>query len=54
MTYTRPQISAFYRDVTAGKYRGKEAESEQIERDIFAATNEGRIVWPKWAAYNLY
>jgi len=43
-TYTRPQISAFYRDVTAGKYRGREAESEQIERDIFAATNEGRIV----------
>jgi hypothetical protein len=27
-----------------GKYRGKEAERDRIERDIFAAQREGRIV----------
>lgn len=40
---TRAQVAAFYADVAAGKYRGREAEKEANELAIFAATNEGRL-----------
>jgi hypothetical protein len=42
-TFTRPDIAKFYVDVRAGKYRGKEAEKDAFERQIFAAQAEGRI-----------
>lgn len=43
-TYTPLDIKAFFADVTAGKYRGREAERNTLEHDIFAAQREGRIV----------
>jgi hypothetical protein len=43
-TYTPEDIRAFFTDVQRGKYRGKEAERDRIERDIFAAQRENRIV----------
>jgi len=43
-TYTTDDIRAFFADVQKGKYRGKETERARIERDIFAAQREGRIV----------
>jgi hypothetical protein len=39
----RAQISQFYLDVSAGKYRGKEAEKDRLEAMIFAAERDGRI-----------
>jgi hypothetical protein len=41
--FTRPQIAKFYQDSAAGKYRGKEAERDRIEKQIFDAEREGRI-----------
>lgn len=41
--FTRADITQFYRDKTAGKYAGREAEANQIERALFEAGNEGRI-----------
>lgn len=41
--WSRPQITAFYRDRTSGKFRGREEESERLEQDIIAAAREGRI-----------
>lgn len=41
--FTRSQIAEFYAAVTAGKYRGREADEQRIERQIFDATREGRI-----------
>jgi hypothetical protein len=43
-TYSSEDIKKFFSDVQRGKYRGKEAERDRIERDIFAAQREGRIV----------
>jgi len=43
-TYTPEDIRKFFTDVQKGKYRGKEAERDRLERDIFAAQREGRIV----------
>lgn len=43
-TYTQADIKQFFADVQKGKYKGKEAERDRIERDIFAAQREGRIV----------
>lgn len=40
---TRAQISQFYNDISAGKYRGKEAEKDRLERMIFDAEKDGRI-----------
>lgn len=40
---TRVQISQFYNDVSAGKYRGKEAEKDRLEKMIFDAEKDGRI-----------
>lgn len=42
--YSRGDIAKFFDDVRAGKYRGKEKERDRIERDIFAAQREGRII----------
>lgn len=43
-TYTPADIEKFYDDVRSGKYRGRETERSRIERDIFAAQRENRIV----------
>lgn len=43
-TYTSDDIKKFFSDVQKGKYKGREAERNRIERDIFAAQREGRIV----------
>lgn len=43
-TYTPQDITKFFDDVRKGLYRGKEAERDRIERDIFAAQRENRIV----------
>lgn len=40
---TRAQVTQFYADVAAGKYRGREEEKQANELAIFAATNEGRL-----------
>ena len=40
---TRAQIATFYADKAAGKYRGKEAEADRLERMIFEAQRDGRI-----------
>lgn len=42
-TYTRADIATFYTDKRRGKYRGREADAQRIEQDIFAAQTEGRI-----------
>lgn len=43
-TYTGEDIKKFFADVQKGKYKGRETERDRIERDIFAAQREGRIV----------
>lgn len=40
---TRAQIAAFYTDVNAGKYRGRDAEKAKAEAMIFEAQRDGRI-----------
>ena len=42
--FSATDISQFYRDKTAGRYAGREAEAAAIEAALFAAGNEGRIV----------
>ena len=42
-TYTPAEIKQFYKDKTFGVYKGKEAEMNAIENDIFTAQREGRI-----------
>ncbi len=41
--YSPDDIKAFFDNVRKGKYRGREAERDRIERDIFAAQRDGRI-----------
>lgn len=41
--FTRAQIAAFYADCATGKYRGKDAEKDRMEKSIFDAQQEGRI-----------
>jgi hypothetical protein len=41
--YTQAQIAQFATDKRKGLYRGREAEAEAYERDIFQAQHEGRI-----------
>lgn len=41
--FTGAQIAKFYAEVAAGKYRGKEAEKDRIEGQIFEATRDGRV-----------
>jgi hypothetical protein len=40
---TRAQISQFYADSASGRYRGRDAEKNQLEAMIFEAEREGRI-----------
>jgi len=40
----RSEIKQFYTDRTQGKYAGREQEAAAIERQIFDAGNEGRII----------
>ena len=42
-TYTQNDIKEFYADIRKGKYKGRDDERGRIERDIFAAQQEGRI-----------
>ena len=42
-TYSRQEISAFYRQVQQGRYKGREAEALQFEKDVALASAEGRI-----------
>ena len=42
--YSPNDIKSFFEDVRKGNYRNKEEERDRIERDIFAAQREGRIV----------
>lgn len=41
--FTGAQIAKFYAEVAAGKYRGKEAEKDRLEAQIFEATRDGRV-----------
>lgn len=41
--YTNAQIARFYADRRTGKWKGREADADLIERDIFQAQHEGRI-----------
>lgn len=43
-TITHAQIAAFYLDVQKGKYRGNEAEKDRLEREIFKAQAENRVI----------
>lgn len=43
-TYTQDDIKDFYTDIRKGKFKGRDQERGRIERDIFAAQQEGRIV----------
>jgi hypothetical protein len=43
-TYSPSDIKGFFSDVQKGKFKGRESERDRIERDIFAAQREGRIV----------
>jgi BMFP domain-containing protein YqiC len=42
--YSPADIKKFFEDVRRGVYTGRETERDKIERDIFAAQSEGRIV----------
>ena len=42
--YSPAEIAKFFDDVRRGAYRGRETERDRIERDIFAAQRENRIV----------
>jgi hypothetical protein len=41
--FTRAQIAAFYTNIAAGKYEGREKEKDKLEAQIFSAQQEGRI-----------
>jgi len=43
-TYSPDDIKKFFDAVRSGKYKGREQERDRVERDIFAAQREGRIV----------
>lgn len=43
-TITRAQITQFYRDVAAGVYSGRDDQRIAREKEIFAASTEGRVV----------
>jgi hypothetical protein len=43
-TYTPADIAQFYHDKTFGRYAGREAEADVIERDILRAQSEGRLI----------
>ena len=41
--YTRPEITKFYTDCAAGRWRGREEERKRIDADIQLAGIEGRV-----------
>lgn len=41
--FTRAQIAAFYADVRASRYAGREVDKDKLEREIFAAQADGRV-----------
>lgn len=43
-TYSPQDIQKFFNDVSSGRYKGREEERGRIERDIFSAQRENRIV----------
>jgi hypothetical protein len=43
-TYAPDDIKKFFNDVRSGRYKGRETERDRVERDIFAAQREGRIM----------
>jgi len=43
-TYTQAQFDNFYDSVAKGKFRGREVEARQIERELDLAAKEGRIL----------
>jgi len=43
-TWTKAQIAQFYAQANRGYYRGKQAEKDAIEADLFAAQLEGRVI----------
>lgn len=43
-TYTPQEVQKFYDDVRRGLFKGREEERGRIERDIFAAQREGRLI----------
>lgn len=42
--WSRPEITAFYRARTQGKFKGREAEAERLEADLLRANDEGRLI----------
>ena len=42
-TFTRAQITSFYRDVANGKYAGRDDDKNRLEQQINDAAREGRI-----------
>ncbi len=42
--YTTASVSQFYAERRTGKWKGREAEADAIERDIFQAQHEGRFL----------
>lgn len=41
--FTAADIAQFYRDKTAGKFAGREAEADALERSLYEAGREGRV-----------
>lgn len=41
--FTRAQITKFYADAAAGKFKGRDADRDRLERQIFEAERDGRI-----------
>lgn len=41
--WTRQEIAKFFADKQRGVYRGREADAQALERDIFLAQREGRV-----------
>jgi hypothetical protein len=43
-TYTADDITRFYTEVAAGRWRGRDAERAEVDADIMRAQHEGRIL----------
>jgi len=41
--WTAAEVNAFYRDKQRGRWNGREADADRLERDIIAASSEGRF-----------
>lgn len=42
--YKRSEIAQFYQDRSLGYFRGREADAQRVENDIFAAQRENRVI----------